>query len=294
MSFATKLKNLFTHNAIDEDVLDNLADALIEGDVSVKVAQKVVDTLKEKCHAGHITQKEKVLEVLKDILCDFVKESPLAFEAGKVNVWLVIGVNGVGKTTTIAKLANTFKKEIPVLIAAGDTFRAAAREQLEVHSAKLGVQLVAAGEGAKSADSAAVVFDAIDKAQALGKALVLCDTAGRLHNKDNLMRELMKIDKIATKKCAAGAYKKVLVLDATSGQNALRQAEVFKEAVGIDAVVLTKYDSTAKGGVAVSLGSELGIGVSYLCTGEGYSDIRAFEKRQYVEDFCSLSFSSRE
>lgn len=282
MSFASKLKSLFTHNAIDEEVLDDLADALIEGDVSVKVAQKIVDELKDKCRAEHLTQKDEVIKALKTILCDCVKEAPLTIEKGKVNVWLVVGVNGVGKTTTIAKLANTFKDTLPVVIAAGDTFRAAAREQLQVHSKKLGVTLVQSNE---KADSASVVFDAIDKAQSLGEALVLCDTAGRLHNKDNLMRELIKIDKIATKKCAQGLYKKVLILDATSGQNAFRQAEVFGQDVGADAVVLTKYDSSAKGGVAVSLGRTLGVGISYLCTGEKYCDITPFKKEQYVEDF---------
>ena len=198
-------------------------------------------------------------------------------------VYMFLGVNGAGKTTSAAKLARYYTNAgHSVVLAAADTYRAAAIEQLSYHGEKLGVRVVSHQHGA---DPSAVVFDAASAVSAKGGGLVIADTAGRLHNKENLVRELQKIDRVAAQKASEGAYKKLIVLDATTGQNAMRQAEVFHEAVGVDAAVLTKYDSTAKGGIAVSLGRELGIPVAFVCTGEKYEDIELFSPEKYVDEF---------
>jgi fused signal recognition particle receptor len=194
---------------------------------------------------------------------------------------MLLGVNGVGKTTTAAKLAHFYRRtrpDLPLVLAAADTFRAAAIDQLKVHGERLGARVVAQQQGG---DPGAVVFDAASALQASGGGLSLIDTAGRLHNKENLVRELQKIDRIAQSKASPGCYKKLLVLDATTGQNALRQAEVFHEAIGVDYVVMTKADSSAKGGVAFSLG----LPIAFVCTGEGYDDIRVFDPAAYVHGY---------
>ena len=218
----------------------------------------------------------------KDILSCEISPTP-----GKVNVWMVLGVNGVGKTTSVAKIANLFKQkgEENVVLASSDTFRAAAIEQLEMHGERIGVRVVSHQHGS---DPSAVVFDAAEAVKAKGSGLVLADTAGRLHNKENLVRELQKIDKICASKADEGCYKKIIVIDATTGQNALRQAEVFNEAVGVDAIIMTKYDSTAKGGVAISIGKELHIPIAYVCTGEKYADISEFKAEEYINEFLGL------
>jgi fused signal recognition particle receptor len=195
----------------------------------------------------------------------------------------VLGVNGVGKTTTIAKLASFYKPLVKnLVIAASDTFRAAAIDQLKIHGERLTVHVVAHQSGA---DPSAVIFDASESIASRGGGLVLADTAGRLHNKENLVHELQKIDRVAESKADNGCYKKILVLDATTGQNALRQAEVFHEAVGIDALVLTKYDSSAKGGALFSIGKELNLPVFRVCFGEQYNDIGAFNPEAYAHEF---------
>ena len=204
---------------------------------------------------------------------------------------MMLGVNGVGKTTSVAKLAGAFKdgtlgcKVDNVVLASADTFRAAAIEQLALHGERLGVRVVSHQHGS---DPSAVVFDAADALRAAGSGVVIADTAGRLHNKENLVRELQKIDRTCSLKADEGCYKKLLVIDATTGQNALRQAEVFNEAVKIDAIIMTKYDSTAKGGVAVSIGRELGLPVAYICTGEGYDNIAPFNAEAYINEFVAL------
>ena len=200
---------------------------------------------------------------------------------------MVLGVNGVGKTTSVAKLANYYKAAglENLVLASADTFRAAAIEQLQMHGDKIGVRVVSHQHGS---DPSAVVFDAADAIRSKGNGLVLADTAGRLHNKENLVRELQKIDRTCRTKADEGCYKKILVIDATTGQNALRQAEVFNEAVGLDALIMTKYDSTAKGGVAVTIGKELGLPVAFICTGEKYPDIAKFNAEKYINDFLGL------
>ena len=221
---------------------------------------------------------------LKNVLLNFVKKEDLTIEKGTLNVYLILGVNGVGKTTTIAKMAKLYseKYSMPVIIAAADTFRAAAIEQLQYHGKVLNVRVVAHKHGA---DPAAVVFDAIEAMKAKGEGLVLIDTAGRLHNKENLLRELQKIDRIACSKVSKNNYKKILVLDSTTGQNSLSQAETFNETVGVDSIILTKYDSEARGGGAISISKELSLPVSFICTGEKYEDIAEFSVDEYVEGF---------
>lgn len=284
-NFAQKLKNLFGFYQLpSEKFFEELTEALIEGDISAKIALEIEDTLKKTCKEKKISQLEDVNLELKNILLSFIKTLELTPEKNAVNVYLVLGVNGVGKTTTIAKMAKLYKDryDMPIVIAAADTFRAAAIEQLQYHGASLDVRVVAHKSGA---DPAAVVFDAIEATKAKGTGVVLIDTAGRLHNKENLVRELQKIDRIASSKVDSKYYKKVLILDSTTGQNSIRQAETFNESIKIDSVVLTKYDSTAKGGGAISISRDLGLPISFICTGEKYNDISDFVADSYVDAF---------
>lgn len=287
-SFGEKLKSLFSKgSSINEDFFDELIDMLVEGDIGAKTAFEVVDELESICNKEKIREQSEIVEKLKELLLQNVRSVSLVPEAGKQNVWMMLGVNGVGKTTSAAKLADYFKNNgvENIVLASADTFRAAAIEQLALHGQKLGVRVVSHQHGS---DPSAVVFDAADALRAAGPGLVIADTAGRLHNKENLVRELQKIDRTCSLKADEGCYKKILVIDATTGQNALRQAEVFNEAVKIDAIIMTKYDSTAKGGVAVSIGRELGLPVAYVCTGEGYKDIGPFDAASYINDFLGL------
>ena len=284
MSFAEKLKALFgRHSAVSEDFFDDLTDTLIEGDIGAKMAVELVDALHVRCRKEKITESQAITAALSSMMQEYVEVLPLEPEAGKVNLYLLLGVNGVGKTTTVAKLARWYgQRKIPVVMAAADTFRAAAIDQLDAHGTRLGMRVVKHQMGS---DPASVVFDAAAACAAQGGGLVLADTAGRLHNKEHLVNELKKIDRIASSKADAGCYKKLLVLDATTGQNAVRQAEVFHEAVGVDALVLTKYDSTAKGGEVVTIGKELHIPVAFVCTGEHYEDISIMDRERYMADF---------
>ena len=285
ISFAQKIKSLFSaHSVLNDDFFEDLTDALIEGDVGAKTAFELADKLEAACKEEKITEKEQIIEKLSEMLSQYVKSVELKPEDGKVNIWMVLGVNGVGKTTTVAKMASYLEKSgyNKTVLAAADTFRAAAIEQLMMHGERLNIRTVHHQDGS---DPSAVVFDAAEAVKAQGGGLVLADTAGRLHNKENLVRELQKIDRISSSKADEGCYKKILVVDATTGQNALRQAEVFNEAVKLDAIVLTKYDSTAKGGIAVSIGKELNLPVAFVCTGETYKDISLFDVNSYVRTF---------
>ncbi|MBQ0003114.1 MAG: signal recognition particle-docking protein FtsY [Treponema sp.] len=289
ISFAQKIKNLFSsHSKKDDDFFDDLADALIEGDIGAKNAMMIVDELSEICKEEKINQEDVIISKLKEMLLQYVKAVKFVPEKDKINIWMMLGVNGVGKTTSCAKVANLLKKNgfENIVLSASDTFRAAAIEQLCYHGEKLGIRVVNHQHGS---DPSSVVFDAAESIKAHGGGLVIADTAGRLHNKENLVHELEKIDRICSQKSDEGCYKKLLVIDSTTGQNALRQAEVFNEAIGIDAVIMTKYDSTAKGGVAVSIGKELGIPVFYVCTGETYDDISEFNAEEYVNSFLGVS-----
>lgn len=287
-SFGEKFKSLFKKkSSISDDFYEELTDILVEGDIGAKTAFTIVDELEEICTDKKISGEDEVMQELKALLLQSVKAVDLTPEAGKTNIWMILGVNGVGKTTSVAKMARMFAaKDVPnVVLASADTFRAAAIEQLAMHADKIGVRVISHQHGS---DPSAVVFDAAEAVKAKGEGLVLADTAGRLHNKENLVRELQKINKTCMSKADEGCYKKLIVIDATTGQNALRQAEVFNEAVGVDAIIMTKYDSTAKGGVAVSIGRELGIPVAYICTGEKYDDISVFNPENYIDDFLGL------
>ncbi|QTQ13762.1 signal recognition particle-docking protein FtsY [Treponema parvum] len=285
ISFASKIKSLFSsHDKKDDVFFEDLTDALIEGDVGAKTSFEIVEKLEQICRSENLSDKSAIMQKLAELLSSDVKSAVLKPEEGKTNIWMVLGVNGVGKTTTAAKMASYFTESgfNNVILAAADTFRAAAIEQLIMHGKKLNVRVIHHQSGS---DPSAVVFDAAESVNASGGGLVIADTAGRLHNKENLVRELQKIDKISFQKASPGCYKKLLVVDATTGQNALRQAEVFNEAVGLDAIILTKYDSTAKGGIAVSICKELGIPVAFVCTGEKYDDISLFDVQSYVYGF---------
>ncbi len=287
-SFGEKFKALFKKkSAISDDFYEELTDILVEGDIGAKTAFQIVDELEEICTDKKIQAEDEVVQELKALLLKSVKSVELEPQQGKTNIWMILGVNGVGKTTSVAKMARMYanKGVQNVVLASADTFRAAAIEQLAMHGEKVGVRVISHQHGS---DPSAVVFDAAEAVKAKGSGLVLADTAGRLHNKENLVRELQKINKTCTLKADEGCYKKLIVIDATTGQNALRQAEVFNEAVGVDAIILTKYDSTAKGGVAVSIGRELGLPVAFVCTGEKYDDICAFNPDNYIEDFLGL------
>ena len=287
-SFGAKLKSLFSgKKSINEDFYDDLTDLLVEGDIGAKAAYLLVEELEDVCSKEKITDENQIILKLKELLLRDVKKLSLTPEKDKVNVWMVLGVNGVGKTTSVAKLANLFKARgwENLVLASSDTFRAAAIEQLAMHGDKIGVRVVSHQHGS---DPSAVVFDAAQAIRAKGNGLVIADTAGRLHNKENLVRELQKIDKTCASKADPGCYKKILVIDATTGQNALRQAEVFHEAVGLDALIMTKYDSTAKGGVAFTIGKELGLPVSFICTGEKYPDIQDFNPEEYINELLGL------
>ncbi len=285
VNFAQKIKNLFSGNVkTDDDFFETLTDTLVEGDVGAKIAFEIVEELEKQCKKNKLSDEKDILNELKTILLSYVKTIELGGNPNDVNVFLVLGVNGVGKTTSVAKMASYFNKtgKYTIAMAAADTFRAAAIEQLTIHGQRLDLRVVAHQHGA---DPSAVVFDAAESIAAKGGGIVLADTAGRLHNKENLVRELQKIDRVASSKASEGCYKKILVLDATTGQNAFRQAEVFHEAVGVDCVILTKYDSSAKGGVAFALGRELNIPIAFVGFGETYSDIAVFSAEQYVNEF---------
>ncbi|MDD5789597.1 MAG: signal recognition particle-docking protein FtsY [Spirochaetia bacterium] len=283
ITFAQKLRNLFSSAKIDGDFFEELTDLLVEGDVGAKLAFELTEELEDFCRKNKVFEQEKIIEELERMLCGFVNQADFDIDDSRTNVFMLLGVNGVGKTTTAAKLARYFKEGgKKVILAAADTFRAAAEEQLEMHGQKLGVRVVSHNHGT---DPSAVVFDAAEAARASGGALVLADTAGRLHNKENLVRELQKIDRIACQKADEGCCRKILVIDGTTGQNAVRQAEVFNEAVGVDALVITKCDSTAKGGMVYAIGKELNIPVWFVCTGEKYSDLKPFDKIAYTREF---------
>ena len=285
-SFGEKFKSLFSKK-IDEEFFENLTDMLVEGDVGAKTAFLLADELEQICRKEKIDDQNQILLKLKELLLQHVKQIELKPDLSKINVWMMLGVNGVGKTTSVAKLANMFRNQgvENIVMASADTFRAAAIEQLAMHGEKVGVRVVSHQHGS---DPSAVVYDAAEALKSKGPGLVLADTAGRLHNKENLVRELQKIDRTCATKADEGCYKKIIVIDATTGQNALRQSEVFNEAVGVDAIIMTKYDSTAKGGVAVSIGKELGLPVAYVCTGEKYENIEPFDAEKYIDEFLGL------
>lgn len=285
MIFADRLKKFFGFAAVDENLYDDLVDLLIEGDIGASLAMKTVDQLKENCRKGGITDSVHVRAELTRLLSEWASEICIEPVADELTVILLLGVNGVGKTTSVAKLCSLFrdrKLTTNPILAAGDTFRAAAVDQLKIHGERLGVRVVAQEQGS---DAGAVLYDALVAAKASGSNLIIADTAGRMHTKQNLLRELEKIDKIVTARVHPARYKKLLVVDATTGQNALKQAESFGEAVKLDGLIVTKYDSTAKGGLILSISQALGIPTAFIGYGEKYSDIKVFKTADFLRDF---------
>jgi len=282
VGFGARLRELFRLPVRgDEEFFASLEDVLLEADIGPAVTDELLTGLKEKVRREGVRDHDGFVAALKRILAGSLRTDPLEPMPGTLNLFLVLGVNGVGKTTTIAKLAAHYRRAgRTVLLAAGDTFRAAAIDQLVLWGERLAVPVVRQEPGA---DPGAVIFDAISSAQARGADLVLADTAGRLHNKAHLVKELAKIDKIVRARLTPQAYRKVLIIDATTGQNALRQAEVFREAVGVDSVILAKYDSTAKGGVVVSICRELALPFSFVGTGEQPGDLEPFDAERFLD-----------
>ena len=267
---------------IDDDFYEELEEILIMGDIGVRATEEILDSLKEKVKENKIKDPADCKELLIDSIKEQmnVGDTAYRFEDEK-SVVLMIGVNGVGKTTTVGKLAGKLKSQNKkVIMAAADTFRAAAGEQLHEWANRAGVDIVGGQDGA---DPAAVVFDAVQAAKARKADVLLCDTAGRLHNKKNLMEELKKINRILEKEYPEAYRETLVVLDATTGQNALVQAKQFSEAAEITGIVLTKMDGTAKGGIAVAIHSELGIPVKYIGVGETIDDLQKFDSDQFVD-----------
>lgn len=279
---STKLRLLFSKNKLGEEFYDELEEILISADVSVRTAEEVVEEVREEAIGNKVKDQAFVTDLLKDILEEKLEEAPVP-EIKYPCVIMFVGVNGVGKTTTIGKVANYFvSQKKSVTVAAADTFRAAASDQLSVWAERANVRIVKHEEGS---DPSAVIFDALSSAKARKTDVVLVDTAGRLHVKENLMKELQKMDRVVTREFPEAQFLKFLVLDATTGQNAVSQARVFDEAVELDGIVLTKLDGTAKGGFVFSLCSELRIPVVFTGVGEKMEDLVPFDAEQFVEGF---------
>ena len=284
--FSSKIKQLFSTRKIDEEFFEELEDTLIEGDLGARLTDEISETLRKEAKAKGITEASELQNLMKNLLSEYVHSYDVSLKEG-LNVFMILGVNGVGKTTSIAKMAKWYtKKGNKVLLAAADTFRAAAVDQLDIHADRLGMRIVKQKMGS---DPGAVVYDAVTSAIAQGADLVLADTAGRMHNKENLMRELQKMDKIVKGRGVKEEnYKKFIVIDATTGQNGLSQAMLFNQAVKLDGVILTKYDSAAKGGALVQIGKNLGLPIAFVGTGEGYDDIHPFDKEEYLNALIGL------
>lgn len=282
ISFWQKITRAVTgRSRVDDDTLDAIEEALVESDMGVDTTLKVVDALEERVSKDKYVSQDELIGYLREEIAALIPDAPERRAASKPYVILVVGVNGVGKTTTIGKLANLFRSEgRKVVLGAADTFRAAAVDQLVIWSERAGVEIVKQQMGS---DPAAVAYDTVKSAVAKDADVVLIDTAGRLHNRIDLMNELTKIRNSVRKVLPEAPDEVLLVLDASTGQNAFQQAKEFARATDITSIALTKMDGTAKGGVAVGLTDQFGIPVKYVGVGEGMEDIRRFDKRKYVE-----------
>ena len=273
------LLNSFTK--IDEDFFEELEENLIMADVGAVTSSRICEELRKKVKEKGLSDATEVKAALKEIIAQMLEGDASLDLSTTPSVVLVIGVNGVGKTTTIGKLANNLRKDgKKVLLAAADTFRAAAIDQLQIWADRAGVEMVRHEEGS---DPAAVVFDAVNAGKARGCDVVICDTAGRLHNKKNLMDELAKISRVIDREAPGSAKEVLLVLDATTGQNALNQAKLFQQAAGLTGIILTKLDGTARGGVVIGIKEELNIPIKYIGVGEQIDDLKPFDSRDFVE-----------
>lgn len=287
MGFFKKFKEAWlasmTFDRLDDDFYEELEEALILADIGAATAADTVAQLRKRVSQKLLGRADEVKDALRDILAEKLDVGDPSMDLStQPSVVLIIGVNGVGKTTSIGKLAARYKSEgKKVLLCAGDTFRAAAADQLEIWADRAGVDIVRQHEGA---DPGAVLFDALQAAKARNVDVVLCDTAGRLHNKQNLMNELAKLRKIIDRECPNSSCETLLVLDATTGQNGLIQARQFKETAGLTGIILTKLDGTAKGGIVVAIAQELQVPVKFVGVGEGIGDLRPFDAREFTRE----------
>ena len=287
MGFFKKFKEAWlasmTFDRLDDDFYEELEEALILADIGAATAADTVAQLRKRVSQKLLGRADEVKDALRDILAEKLDVGDPSMDLStQPSVVLIIGVNGVGKTTSIGKLAARYKSEgKKVLLCAGDTFRAAAADQLEIWADRAGVDIVRQHEGA---DPGAVLFDALQAAKARNVDVVLCDTAGRLHNKQNLMNELAKLRKIIDRECPDSSCETLLVLDATTGQNGLIQARQFKETAGLTGIILTKLDGTAKGGIVVAIAQELQVPVKFVGVGEGIGDLRPFDAREFTRE----------
>lgn len=287
MGFFKKFKEAWlasmTFDRLDDDFYEELEEALILADIGAATAADTVAQLRKRVSQKLLGRADEVKDALRDILAEKLDVGDPSMDLStQPSVVLIIGVNGVGKTTSIGKLAARYKSEgKKVLLCAGDTFRAAAADQLEIWADRAGVDIVRQHEGA---DPGAVLFDALQAAKARNVDVVLCDTAGRLHNKQNLMNELAKLRKIIDREVPDAAKETLLVLDATTGQNGLIQARQFKETAGLTGIILTKMDGTAKGGIVVAIAQELQVPVKFVGVGEGIGDLRPFDAREFTRE----------
>lgn len=277
-AFSKKLFFAFSARELNDEFYENLEEALLTADVGITATENLIDELKDEIFKRKIKKPEDAKGVLAELMTEDIDYDIPEYEYPLVI--LLSGVNGVGKTTAIGKLAHMFKEQgHSVVVAAADTFRAAASEQLEVWGERAGVRVIRHNEGA---DPAAVVFDAISSAKAKGNDVILVDTAGRLHNKKNLMAELQKICRVVERELPNADFRKYLVLDATTGQNAVSQAEIFSEDIDTDGIILTKLDGTAKGGVVLAISEELGLPVVYVGVGEKIDDLIPFDAKDFI------------
>ena len=287
MGFFKQLKEAWlasvTFDKLDDEFYDQLEEALILADMGVESATDAVAKLRKKVKERLLTRADEVKDALRAILAEKLEVGDAALNLSTTpSIVLFIGVNGVGKTTSIGKLAAQLKAEgKKVLLCAGDTFRAAAADQLEIWADRAGVDIIRQNEGA---DPGSVLFDALQAAKARGGDVVLCDTAGRLHHKQNLMNELAKLRKIIARECPDSVCETLLVLDATTGQNGLVQARTFKETAGLTGIILTKLDGTAKGGIVVAIAQELQVPVKFVGVGEGINDLKPFDAKEFTAD----------
>ena len=279
---------LKSFSKIDEDLFEELEELLVMGDVGVPTAEKICEELRRRVKKNNVKDPAEIKGLLQDIITEMLAGGEELDISTTPSIILVIGVNGVGKTTTIGKLAKQLSDQGKrVILAAADTFRAAAIDQLDIWAQRSGCEIIKQNEGS---DPAAVIFDAIAAAKARGADVIICDTAGRLHNKRHLMDELAKINRIIDRELPDAAKERLLVLDATTGQNAVNQAEQFREATGITGIVLTKLDGTAKGGVVLAIKEGLGIPVKFIGVGEQIDDLQPFD----AQDFARALFDSNE
>lgn len=297
-SFVDKVEDLMhRYKKIDEEFYEDLEEILIGADVGVRTVLDLIEKLKDEVKERKIEEPAELKPLLSELVLELLQEDEkednrLNIQSGRLNIILVVGVNGVGKTTSIGKLANKLKQEGKnVMLAAGDTFRAGAIEQLEVWGERVGVDVIKHQAGS---DPAAVIFDAVQSAKSNNVDVLICDTAGRLHNKVNLMQELNKIYRVIQREIPDAPHEVLLALDATTGQNALQQAKLFKDSAGVSGIILTKLDGTAKGGIVIAISHELQLPVKVVTLGEKVDDIQDFDPEQFVNAIFAQGFLESE